>query len=174
MKALLDGHSPEIDRHFNVSGFHQFDAATSFLKLRLGQIEDDPALEEWLVRAIILRDTREVAGHIGFHSAPDPEYLREVGLSGLEMGYSVFEPFRRRGIATEAVAAQMRWAHETHGVTLFVASISPKNMPSLKLVWRMGFELAGSHIDETDGPEDIYSLCYDQARDYSGKNRSDT
>jgi RimJ/RimL family protein N-acetyltransferase len=67
-------------------------------------------------------------------------------------------PFRRRGFAREAVVALMRWAHRTHGVDTFVASIAPDNVPSLALARSLGFEQIGSHMDEVDGLELILAL----------------
>jgi RimJ/RimL family protein N-acetyltransferase len=129
---------------------------TWLLDLRLRQLREDPSLLPWLLRAIGLRDSQMVVGHIGFHSQPDPEYLHDLAPGGVEIGYSVYAPFRRRGYAREACAALMRWAHEEQGVTRFVVSISPDNAPSLHMAESFGFRRVGSHIDEIDGLEDIY------------------
>lgn len=51
----------------------------SLLKLRLQQIENDPRLQPWLLRAIGLRDSRTMVGHIGFHGAPGGGLSRAVG-----------------------------------------------------------------------------------------------
>jgi RimJ/RimL family protein N-acetyltransferase len=81
--------------------------------------------------------------------------LRELAPGGVEFGY-VFENDRRRGYPREACEALMDWAHRSHGVTRFVVSIRPANVASLELAKRLGFDRIGSHVDEEDGPEDIF------------------
>ncbi len=52
----------------------------------------------------------------------------------------------------------MRWARDVHGVTGFVLSISPANLPSQALAASLGFTRIGEHMDEVDGVEDVLSL----------------
>ncbi len=124
------------------------------LERRLRQLEAEPALQPWLLRAMVQRDRRVMVGHIGFHAGPGAEYLRPWS-PGVELGYTVFPAHRRRGYAAEACAALMAWAHREHGITRFVASIRPDNAPSQALAHKLGFRRIGSHIDDLDGPEDI-------------------
>ena len=128
------------------------------MRMRLDQMRRDPALETWLLRAIILRREQAMIGHIGFHDRPGAEYLRDLASGGAELGYSNFPPFRRRGFATEACAALMGWASREHHVKRFVVSISPENVPSLRIAAHFGFRKICSHIDKEDGPEDILLL----------------
>jgi RimJ/RimL family protein N-acetyltransferase len=128
-----------------------------FLALRLEQVTKDPSRLEWLPRAIVLRHRdRPMIGHVGFHGPP--------GVNGparpnaLEVGYTVFEPLRRRGYATEAVAGILAWAQEQHGIRDFVASVSPDNGPSLALVRRFGFRQTGTQWDDKDGEELVFEL----------------
>jgi GNAT superfamily N-acetyltransferase len=158
LRKLRDGDIRGADALVGASGFDRLDDGPRWIGLRLSQIESNPALETRLMRAIVLRDANVIAGHIGFHAEPDAPYLIEIGLRGLEIGYTVHEPYRRQGIATEAVRAMIEWAQTVHGVDSFVASISPANTPSLRLVRRLGFQKVSSHVDDVDGPEDIYVL----------------
>jgi RimJ/RimL family protein N-acetyltransferase len=123
---------------------------------RLDQLREDPTLQPWLLRAIVLRAEHRMIGHVGFHSRPGEEYLQELAPGGVELGYTVFEKDRRQGYAREACEALMEWAHRSHGVTRFVVSISPANVASVELAKRLGFNRIGSHIDEEDWPEDIF------------------
>jgi ribosomal-protein-alanine N-acetyltransferase len=109
-----------------------------------------------VLRAMRLRAEARVVGQIGFHSRPGAAYLDEVARGGIELGYTVFEPDRRRGYATEACRGLMDWAARTHGVTRFVVSIGPANVASLALAERLGFERVGSCVDVVDGPEDVF------------------
>jgi ribosomal-protein-alanine N-acetyltransferase len=125
-----------------------------FLALRRKQAREDPAREEWLPRAIAL-DGRMV-GHIGFHGPPGVNGPQKP--HALEVGYTVFEPFRRRGYATEAVVGILGWAQAEHGVRHFVASVGPWNEPSLALVRRLGFRETGTQWDDEDGEELVFEL----------------
>ena len=97
-----------------------------------------------------------MVGHIGFHTRPGEKYLEELAPGGVELGWTVFGRERRQGYAREAAEGLMEWARRFHGVTRFVVSISPANLASLELARRLGFKRIGSHIDEEDGPEDIF------------------
>lgn len=126
------------------------------IDLRLADLQRDPTLEPWLLRAIVLRGTREMVGHIGFHSKPGAEYLQPWAPAGVELGYTIFAAHRRQGYATEACQTLMEWAVRAHGVKRIVVSIGPENEPSLKIAKRLGFRKVGSHLDEIDGPEDVF------------------
>jgi ribosomal-protein-alanine N-acetyltransferase len=134
------------------------------MEMRLDQLRQDPSLQPWLARAMVLRGqgmagpASVMVGHIGFHTGPNPEYLRELAPGAVELGYSVFPDYRRRGYAREAVQALMDWARREHGISRFVVSISPENGPSLALARGFGFQRIGSQVDEEDGPEDIFEL----------------
>jgi RimJ/RimL family protein N-acetyltransferase len=125
-----------------------------FLDLRRNQVQADPAREEWLPFAIAL-DERMI-GHIGFHGPPGVNGPKKP--HALEVGYTVFEPWRRRGYATEAVVGVLDWAQAKHGVRHFVASVSPQNEPSLAIVHRLGFRKTGTQWDDEDGEELVFEL----------------
>jgi RimJ/RimL family protein N-acetyltransferase len=127
----------------------------NLLALRLKQLEDDPGLQPWLLRAMGLRRSGTMVGHIGFHTGPGADYLRPFSPGAVEFGFTVYASFRRQGYAREASMALMRWALETHGVRSFVMSIRPDNVPSQTLAAGLGFVRVGSHLDEVDGLEDI-------------------
>jgi [ribosomal protein S5]-alanine N-acetyltransferase len=121
---------------------------------RLEQVHHDPSYQPWLPRAIVLRPQPMMIGHINFHTAPDPEYLRALAPGGIEFGYTIFPQFRRQGYATEACLALITWARQQQ-VMRFVLSISPANEPSLRIATRLGFAKIGSQMDEEDGLEEI-------------------
>ena len=158
LRASLAGDVAGAGRRVGLAIPAEWFAERDYMELRLGQMEQEPGLEGWLVWGMGLRETREMAGYLGFHTGPGPEYLRELSPGGVEFGYTVFEPFRRRGFGREAVVGLMEWARWERGVERFVVSISPENEASLKLAAGLGFRWIGSHIDEVDGYEDIFEL----------------
>jgi ribosomal-protein-alanine N-acetyltransferase len=138
------------------------------LQRRLRQIQANPEVQPWLLRAMVIRQSQMMCGYIGFHSEPGPEDLSTVAADGVELGYAVGESFRRRGFAKEAALMLMRWAFECHGQRCFVLSISPDNEPSLAMAHSMGFGEVGSHMDEEDGIELYFERRLDRWPDEWG------
>lgn len=151
--ALLEGDHARAEARLGRRLPEGWSAAIEpLLRLRLAQMRRDPSLQQWLARAMVLRDPEQtVIGHIGFHGPP-----RSRG--EVEVGYTVLPAYRRRGYATEAVLALFDWAATKHGVTRFVASVSPTNGPSLGLVMKLGFVQVGRQWDEEDGEELVFEL----------------
>lgn len=160
LRAVLAGNQSEAGELLGISTPASWLIPRYAMELRLSQLEANPSLQPWLVKAISLREQRILVGDIGFHTAPGAEYLAELSPGGVEFGYGVLEPWRRRGIALEASETLMRWAREVHQVRRFVLSISPDNLPSLGMAAKLGFRKIGSQIDELDGPEDIFEKSY--------------
>jgi RimJ/RimL family protein N-acetyltransferase len=127
------------------------------VRLRIRQLRRDAALEPWLLRAIVERESRRMIGHVGFHGAPGAEHLDAYAPNAAEFGYTVFPSWRGRGYATDAARALMQWARSQR-VTNFVVSIRPDNAPSLAIAQKLGFVRVGQHIDEVDGLEYVF-LC---------------
>jgi len=158
LRASIAGDIVDAESQIDVSLPKGWPDISSILEMRLKQLESDPDLMPWLLRAIALRESREMVGHIGFHSSPGADYLREWSPGGVEYGLTVFPSHRRRGYAREASLALMQWARDCHGVTSFVVTVSPTNVASQALMADLGFARSGSHVDEIDGLEDVLVL----------------
>jgi RimJ/RimL family protein N-acetyltransferase len=129
----------------------------ALIKMRLEQLQENPALQPWLLKAIRLKEQQQMVGYIGFHTSPGPHYLEQIAPGGIEFGYTIFQAFRRQGYAREASLALMAWAREEHDVSRFILTISPVNAPSIRLAEQLGFKPTGGvHFDEVDGPEHIF------------------
>ena len=126
------------------------------MELRWKQMRENPALVPWVLRAVGLRETKTMIGHIGFHTLPGADYLNPYAPGSVEFGYSIFPNQRRMGYASEAAQALMDWATREHAVTRFVVSIDPANMPSLGLAQRFGFRKVGTVTDDKGGVEDVF------------------
>jgi RimJ/RimL family protein N-acetyltransferase len=126
-------------------------------KRRISQIEKDPNYMPWGIRAIVLRESNNAVGYVNFHAAPGSDELKRYSQNAVELGYTVFGGYRRRGYGGEAVGTMIAWARQ-QGADAFVFSVSPGNAASLALVARLGAVKVGAHIDEEDGPEDEYLL----------------
>jgi ribosomal-protein-alanine N-acetyltransferase len=160
MAALADGRREEAESLTGVTFPSDWpdEHDARFLRFRDAQIARDPEHAPFLVRAITLpnADRRVMIGHIGFHGKPGVNAPKLA--SALELGYTVFPPYRRRGYAEEAIRALIDWAHDQHGIRTFIVSVSPENEPSLALARKMGFVEVGRHWDEEDGEELEFEL----------------
>jgi [ribosomal protein S5]-alanine N-acetyltransferase len=153
MQALLGGRLDEAAAALGAAlpdGWPD-DEERWLLALRLGQAEADPASAPWLLRAVVLRAERAMVGHVGFHGPPDAR-------GRVEIGYSIFEPWRRCGYAYEAALALAGWARGRPEARVLVASVAPANAPSLALVRKAGMRQTGRQWDDVDGEELVFEL----------------
>jgi [ribosomal protein S5]-alanine N-acetyltransferase len=135
-----------------------------YLRMRADQMRASPPWEEWLVRAVVLDAPDEpMVGYAGFHGPPGINGPGAV--DAVELGYTIFEPHRGRGYATEAAQALMDWAREEHGIHRFIASVAPGNAPSLAIVRKLGFVQRGEQWDEEDGLELVFERRVDPRND---------
>lgn len=124
-------------------------------ELRLAQWREDPDYAPWSIRAIALKETGDIIGHINCHDKPQAFEHRGDVAPIIEMGYTIFEPHRRQGHAFEAITGYAEFAAH-HGVRWVRLSISPGNGPSIALARKLGAHKIGSQYDDRDGLEDIY------------------
>jgi len=83
-----------------------------------------------------LRETNELAGTVG-------AFFRESG-GDLEIGWTVFPRFRRRGIAVEAARAALAHGFSTHNaVTRAIAHVDAPNIASVRVCESLGMSLEG-------------------------------
>lgn len=155
LNALLAGETANVAQDLDVrlpDGDWIADAAQGFA-FRRDDMLRDPSAAPWMARLVVLPD-RSVAGYVNFHGPPDADGVAELG-------YTVFEAYRRQGIAWSAARCMMRWAREEHGVRRFRVSISPDNAASLALAEKLGFVRTGEQMDDIDGLEYVFELTVD-------------
>ena len=131
------------------------------MAIKLQDLKFEPDSLPWSLRAIIHRESNQMVGQIGFHTAPNPDYLQTHDCQGIELGYEVYEAWRRQGLAREALQAMLGFA-KIQGVKRFVLSISPENVASTGLARSFGFTQFGEQYDEEDGLEYQYQLLATQ------------
>lgn len=85
---------------------------------------------------VILAQSDEVIGRMYFHSKAE--------LNGeVEIGYGMQEEYRNFGYATEAARAVIPVAFEVSGRDVLVAIVKPDNIPSRRVVEKLGFKKHG-------------------------------
>lgn len=131
------------------------------LHWRVPQVKENPELNRWFVRWVVLRSAGEIVGSISFHGAPNSEGMIEIGL-----GISEF--FRNNGYAREALLGMWRWVSNDPSVKILRYTVSPHNAPSVRIINTFGFHYQGQQIDEEDGPEDIYEMNREEFLDKFG------
>jgi [ribosomal protein S5]-alanine N-acetyltransferase len=163
LEAIVDGDRAALSAHLGLAVPEEILQVESRAQAHfLNMLLQNSDFELWSPRVIALRESGGVVGNIGFHTAPGPEYLKEyVEQPAIEMGYTVLPPHRGRGYALEAISALIRWAHVEQQVVAFVVSVGETNAPSLALAKRLGFTTAGTHDDDVDGAEVVFSLTGD-------------
>lgn len=82
------------------------------------------------VFAITLKEPNELIGEISLHLDSDP--------GKAQLGYWVAEPFRGKGIATEAARAILRFGFEKLSLTLVYATCYTENTASEKVLLNTG------------------------------------
>ena len=152
IRALIEGdrvHAEMILGALLPDEFPNEDELHGFLAVQLQRMESAPERRAWMARLMRSR-AGEAIGHCGFHGPPEI-------IGRAEIGYTVFEKFRRQGYATEAAGALVRWAFR-HGEKEVYASVSPNNAASLAVVRGLGFRQVGTQEDEVDGLELVFAI----------------
>ncbi|HUB40674.1 MAG TPA: GNAT family N-acetyltransferase [Streptosporangiaceae bacterium] len=110
-------------------------AARSFV--RQAAAARDGGTGQWGMFEIILRETGEVIGDIGFHGPPD-----EAGT--VEIGYGIVEQYRGRGLAGESAVAFCGLAWSRPGVARVIAKTDEGNAASAGVLRHAGFREDGA------------------------------
>lgn len=75
-----------------------------------------------------------VVGDLGWKGTPSPD-------GRVEIGYGIAAPYRRKGLATAAVAAFVDWLEARSDVRCVDAEVHADNVASRRLLERLGFTI---------------------------------
>lgn len=95
----------------------------------------------WFQFAIEKADDHKMIGDIGVHFLPQDEFQVEIGCT-------LNKNYQGKGYATEALNASISYLFNQLGKRRIVASIDPRNQPSIKLFERLGFRKE-AHFNES-------------------------
>ncbi|TDL65171.1 N-acetyltransferase [Rhodococcus qingshengii] len=109
---------------------------------------------------ITIKDSDKVIGSCGFLNMKSKHHRAEVG-------FELSKDYWGKGIASEALEAMVKYGYLHYQLERIEALIEPKNIPSQKLVERLGFIREGllRHYEFTCGKFDdlyIYSILKDE------------
>ncbi|UUZ94089.1 GNAT family N-acetyltransferase [Paenibacillus sp. P25] len=99
--------------------------------------------DSWIM---VLKDTREIIGGIGFLGDPGPE-------GTVEIGFATNESHRRQGYCLEATEQSLNWAENHPEVRRITARCELENNGSKNILTKLGFK-----VDRTD--EEIIYWSY--------------
>jgi RimJ/RimL family protein N-acetyltransferase len=119
------------------------------LRYRVDALDADPNSAPYLLH-LVLDDAGRLLGRIGCHAAPTDD-------GEVEIGYFVVPAERERGVAGSAVDLFLTWLRD-QGVRRVVATVTPDNTPSRRILEQRGFIETGTRMDDEDGLELVYAL----------------
>jgi RimJ/RimL family protein N-acetyltransferase len=94
------------------------------------------SLEPYFAYVVVRRADGLAIGDVGFHGPPDAD-------GEVEIGYALVPAARGAGLATEATGLLVTWACGQPGVRRVSARVSPANVPSRRVLERLGFARDG-------------------------------
>ena len=103
-------------------------------------LEGGPDRAGWMSWYFVRKEDRVLVGQGGFTGRPEG--------GTVEVGYSLLEAHQKRGYATEAVRALIDRAFSFAEVHTVTAQTLPGLTPSIRLLERLGFRLAGPGSEE--------------------------
>jgi len=127
---------PQADDPDSRSWVHGYPLPGTRVAARQAEAAGDGGNGQWGMFQIILRETGEVIGDIGFHGPPDED-------GTVEIGYSIVEQYRGRGLVGESAVAICGLAWSRPEVTRIIAQTDEGNAASAGVLRHAGFREDG-------------------------------
>jgi len=141
--ALLKRDRILLEKHLNLNftghkvSFEVQEEIKKDLNYRIEDVKENPEQFEWFTSwEIILKGQEESIGAIGFTRPPD-----ENGTTSI--GFYIDERHRKRGFATEALAAMTNWAFTNSTLLQIEAETLAQNKISQKVLQKNNFIITG-------------------------------
>ena len=130
------------------------------MRWTLAQFDDRPQERDWLMYYIVRRPvdgaSELLVGVGGFKGPPASD-------GTVELGYGILPAHRRRGYASEAVRGWVGFAFLSPAVRLVIAHTLEHLEPSIGVLRKSGFRLAGTALDPGAPPGSVV-VRYELAR----------
>jgi ribosomal-protein-alanine N-acetyltransferase len=128
--AMTEEFRPHID------WFQERDLA----RLRYEQLQKSPQVASWLLRAIVSKFDHQMIGHFNCHDLPNSKFLQRYHPDAIELGYTIYKPYRRQGYAREAVVTMIKHLQTFGLAKAVVLSAATTNTASLQMIKSLGFK----------------------------------
>jgi RimJ/RimL family protein N-acetyltransferase len=118
------------------------------LEYTLKGLQDDPTLYDlgWWSYFVVYRAKQKLIGLVAFKGKPD-------ATGTVEIGYSIIDPYRQQGLATEAARGLTQLALDHPDVQQVIAHTLAFENPSNRLLKSLGFHYNGLSTDPDEGEE---------------------
>jgi RimJ/RimL family protein N-acetyltransferase len=113
----------------------------------------------WVQFSVLEREGGRLIGDVGFSPAAG-----EPGV--VKIGYTIDPAFQRRGYATEAVGALVRYLFDTLGAKIVRAYANADNEPSTRVAEKVGLRLV-ERFERRYGHDVWHGVRYERRRDGS-------
>lgn len=145
-EALFAG-MDELGRHLNVRVPAVFDPEFGMDPYRYSydKLRNNPDEIQWWLYLFIHPADRALAGMGGYKGPPD-----EHGM--VEIGYQIYEPYRNRGLVTEAAIGLINRAFEHPDVMIVQGHTLAEENASVRVLKKCGMVFTGAFDDPDDGP----------------------
>jgi RimJ/RimL family protein N-acetyltransferase len=88
--------------------------------------------------------------------------VKRDSLPDVDLGFAFLAAYRSQGYASESAAAVMAFARDTLGLPRLAAITLPENLPSIRLLERLGFH-TDRRLPQADGGSDLLVLLWHAA-----------
>ena len=127
------------------------------LEFTLARLAEGPRQAGWWLHFVVLRDERELIGSAGYAGPPSDD-------GSVEVGYGIVADRQRRGYASEAVRGMLVRAFAAEDVRRVVAHTLPELTPSIGVLRKCGFSLAGSGAEPGTIRFELHRADFDPSR----------
>lgn len=128
---ILQQPVPEQLNFFGFQSAEQLDRELAKIEERNAQPEK--GVVKW---DLVDRESGKVVGNCGFHN-----WL--AGHEKAELGYFLHEAFRKKGYMLEALESVIGYGFNTMRLNRIEAFVSPENLPSVRIMEKLGFTKEG-------------------------------
>lgn len=119
----------EVTKYLNINAFTHIGQAKEMIEL-LNQLAVEQKAMRW---TIVLKETNHPIGSCGYNT-----WIKEEGYRG-EIGYDLDRKYWGQGIMSEALHGLIQFGFSTMGLNRIEALVEPGNIPSCKLLGKIGF-----------------------------------
>ena len=119
---------PEVVRYVPWPLSTRADVEKSLVPRLTGDVVDK--VGDWLVLAIVFRETGQVIGEV---------LIKNAGEGEGELGYALHRAFQGKGLAREATEAMLDLGIREFGLRRITAQLDARNTASIRLLERLGF-----------------------------------
>lgn len=125
------------------------------LPYRIPKVRENPKFAELGLIVAALKSSREIIGSAGFHDFPDSQGM-------IEIGFGIVPEKQRNGYGTELLLGMWMMIGARSDVKILRYTVSPTNLPSMRIINKLEFEKVGEQVDPEDGLELIYERRKDE------------